>query len=377
MTAEGCHRSQRQTIMVVDDVPENIALLSATLENSYRIKAVRDGETAIRIACSDDPPDLILLDVMMPKMNGYEVCRQLKANESTASIPVIFVTARSEEADESTGFEIGAVDYISKPINPAIVRARVRTHLELSRMRNDLVEKNRQLEKDAVLREEVEAINRHDLKNPLLVVMNVPKLLRGTGNLTEKQEKLLGMVEGAGVRMLEIVDSTVNLYKMENGTYELTPTQIDLLQVLHSIEAMVAAIRLGKEVSVAITVDGRPAAAEEMLLVRGEELLLYSLFSNLMKNAAEAAYESETVQVSVRTGDPVVVEIHNKLPVPERIREVFFEKFSTAGKRQGTGLGTYTARLITGVLGGAISLNCSTETGTTVRIALPASGISE
>jgi len=310
-------------------------------------------------------------------MNGYEVCRQLKANESTASIPVIFVTARSEEADESTGFEIGAVDYISKPINPAIVRARVRTHLELSRMRNDLVEKNRQLEKDAVLREEVEAINRHDLKNPLLVVMNVPKLLRGTGNLTERQEKLLGMVEGAGVRMLEIVDSTVNLYKMENGTYELTPTQIDLLQVLHSIEAMVAAIRLGKEVSVAITVDGRPAAAEEMLLVRGEELLLYSLFSNLMKNAAEAAYESETVQVSVRTGDPVVVEIHNKLPVPERIREVFFEKFSTAGKRQGTGLGTYTARLITGVLGGAISLNCSTETGTTVRIALPASGISE
>lgn len=120
-----------QTILVVDDTPENIDVLMGILRNDYKVKAALNGELALKIAQSSNKPDLILLDVMMPEINGYDVCRKLKSNPATASIPVIFVTAKSEVEDEQTGFALGAVDYITKPVSPPLVLARVKTQLSL------------------------------------------------------------------------------------------------------------------------------------------------------------------------------------------------------------------------------------------------------
>lgn len=122
---------QKQTILVVDDTPGNIQILNGVLRSHYRVKAAPNGEKAIKIAQSNTQPDIILLDIMMPDMDGYEVCRKLKANPGTEKIPIIFVTALTEAEDEKKGLDLGAVDYITKPINPAIVLARVRTHLAL------------------------------------------------------------------------------------------------------------------------------------------------------------------------------------------------------------------------------------------------------
>jgi len=122
-------------VLIVDDVPENIDVLRAALEGRYIIKAATSGEQALKILHSGDDkvrkPGLILLDVVMPGMDGYEVCRQLKSNYKTIEIPVIFVTSRDGEEDEARGFDLGAVDYITKPISPALVRRRVQTHLNL------------------------------------------------------------------------------------------------------------------------------------------------------------------------------------------------------------------------------------------------------
>lgn len=123
--------SSKQTILVVDDVPENIEILDGILRSQYKVKAALSGEKALKIAMQADAPDLILLDIMMPDMDGYEICKQLKAQSCTYKIPVIFVTAMGEFEDEARGFELGAVDYITKPVSPAVVRARVRTHLAL------------------------------------------------------------------------------------------------------------------------------------------------------------------------------------------------------------------------------------------------------
>ena len=123
------------TVLVVDDTPENIDLLDAALSRDYKIKAALNGEKALKIASSEKPPDIILLDIEMPGMDGYEVCRRLKADPQTRDIPVIFVTAKSNESDETKGLEIGAVDYITKPFSPPIVQARVKTHLTLKMMR--------------------------------------------------------------------------------------------------------------------------------------------------------------------------------------------------------------------------------------------------
>ncbi|MES9966983.1 MAG: response regulator, partial [Sedimenticola sp.] len=121
----------QKTILVVDDVPENIDVLDGVLHETYKVKAAVNGQRALKIAASDNPPDLILLDIMMPEMDGYEVCRRLKEDERTCGIPVIFVTAMNEVEDERKGLELGAVDYITKPYSPAIVQARVKTHLTL------------------------------------------------------------------------------------------------------------------------------------------------------------------------------------------------------------------------------------------------------
>jgi len=121
----------RQTILIVDDAPENIDLLKSVLEQDYQIKAATNGTAALRICYSETPPDLVLLDIMMPGLSGHEVCRRLKANPDRRRIPVIFITAMDAMEDERLGLDIGAVDYITKPISPAIVQARVRTHLAL------------------------------------------------------------------------------------------------------------------------------------------------------------------------------------------------------------------------------------------------------
>ncbi len=121
----------KQSILVVDDTPDNITILSDVLAADYRIRVATSGEKALKIVYSDEPPDLILLDIMMPGLSGLEICRRLKANPDRRRIPIIFVTAMSSTEDEERGLELGAVDYITKPISPPIVKARVRTHLAL------------------------------------------------------------------------------------------------------------------------------------------------------------------------------------------------------------------------------------------------------
>jgi sigma-B regulation protein RsbU (phosphoserine phosphatase) len=133
---------EKQTILVVDDTPTNIQILMETLKHDYRIVAAVNGKRALQIATSDPPPDIILLDVMMPEMDGYEVCAKLKEGAKTRDIPIIFITAMSDAQDETKGLELGAVDYITKPISPPVVLARVKSHLELKQAREILQNQN-------------------------------------------------------------------------------------------------------------------------------------------------------------------------------------------------------------------------------------------
>ena len=127
-------------ILVVDDSPDNLQVLAAVLKQDFKVKVAINGERALALATAPEPPDLILLDVMMPGMDGYEVCTRLKQNPATARIPVLFVSSRDDEEDEAHGLSLGAIDYIVKPIRPSIVQARVRNHIELKRSR-DLLER--------------------------------------------------------------------------------------------------------------------------------------------------------------------------------------------------------------------------------------------
>jgi putative two-component system response regulator len=146
------HTDRKPTILIVDDTPDNIAMLSSLLNSTYRTKAATTGEKALQLAGSDNAPDLILLDIMMPGMDGYEVCRRLTQDPKTADIPVIFLTGRSDVEDEQKGLELGAVDYITKPFSPPIVVSRIRTHLQLKNVRDFLKDKSEFLEKEVTRR---------------------------------------------------------------------------------------------------------------------------------------------------------------------------------------------------------------------------------
>jgi putative two-component system response regulator len=147
------------TILAVDDAPVNLSLITGLLKSHYRVKVANSGEKALRIVHSDLPPDLVLLDVMMPDLDGIEVCRRLKDDPRTRHIPVIFLTAMTKSDDERVGLEAGAVDYITKPISPPILLARVKTHLQLKAGADFLKDKNAYLESEVLRRtREVQAI---------------------------------------------------------------------------------------------------------------------------------------------------------------------------------------------------------------------------
>jgi sigma-B regulation protein RsbU (phosphoserine phosphatase) len=140
--------TELKTILVVDDTPLNISVITGALKDTYKTKVATNGPKALTIAAAEEKPDLILLDVMMPEMDGYEVCRRLKADPTTREIPVIFLTAQTEAEDETRGFQVGAVDYVHKPFSPAVMKARVHTHLVLRETREKLAQQLLAIQKE-------------------------------------------------------------------------------------------------------------------------------------------------------------------------------------------------------------------------------------
>jgi signal transduction histidine kinase len=363
--------TSRSHVLIVDDTEANLDVLVEALGDEYEVSVATDGESAL-VLIADEPPDLILLDIMMPGMDGYEVCGRLKADAATREIPVIFVTALGEVRDETRGFEVGAVDYIQKPVSIPIVRARVRTHLALRQARQKLQEQNRELVEIGKLREDVERISRHDLKQPLAAMIGMPKLISAFGAVNDEQADLLDRIEAAGYRMLNMINLSLDLYKMERGTYKLDPAPFDILSVVRKVVEEISSGSIGRGLQFSILVDGRPVGESDNVTVTGEELLCYTMLANIIKNAAEASRKGNTVTVALDCRDMNSIAIHNPGVVPEELRERFFEKYATSGKEGGTGLGTYSARLMAETQGATIEMVSSEEHGTTITFRFPA-----
>lgn len=358
-------------ILVVDDTPENITVLRELLvRQGYRVRPALRGSLALNAALSH-PPDLVLLDIMMPEMSGFEVCRALKTNPATAEIPVLFISALDRTSDKLKGFEAGAVDYIEKPFKEAEVLARVETHLKLRAAHLQLEKQNRELKHAAQLREDVERILRHDLKAPLSHVINFSRLLEEQIELNPVARDYLQVINDAGYRMLAMVHASFDLMRMERGDYPFTPVPVNLQETLAQVtrEHKPAADRKHLAIEVVVSGDASDASGRP-IYVRGEPLLTHSLFSNLLKNAIEASPEDEVITITIEPGSPHRVTMRNAGEVPPQIRDRFFHKYVTAGKESGTGLGTYSARLMARTQGGQLELDTSEPGFTRLRARL-------
>jgi len=353
----------KRSILVVDDTPESIDVLKELLKESYIIRPAPTGEVALKIASATPVPDLILLDIMMPGMDGYEVMRQLQANEATRDIPVIFVTAVSEMEGELIGFRLGAVDYITKPFNPDIVKARVQTHMALREAKVKLEKQNQTLEQrvdDAVckiLEQERMLIRQsrfaamgemigyigHQWRQPLNVLDLLLTNIQDAYDYKELDRSTLAVAVAKGGKLIrkmsETIDDFRDFFKPNKikTTFSLGNTVQDTLDILSgSFKSRGIAVRL--EVDEDVTVYGYPNELSQVLL-------------NILANAKDALDEKNTaggeihIRISDRDGDACVTLRDNAGGIPAEVLPQIFDPYYTT-KEKGTGIGLYMSKLI-------------------------------
>lgn len=359
----------KRRILVVDDAPANIRELGEALRPEHTVSGSTTAQEALRIARSDSPPDLILLEAETPGIDGYDLCQRLRSDPQTERIPVILIGSREGERDEVRGLEAGAVDYIHRPFSVEVVRARVRTHLSLRGALEEQERQNAALREAETLKEEIDRITRHELKTPLCAIIGMPQALLLAENLTPRQRHCCQIIEESAQQMLTMINLSADLYRMERGTYALEAVDVDLLPLVDKILVELDREVAEKRLSIKLLLDGRPSDAGATFMVRGEEPLCHAMLTNLLKRAVEASPTGETITVALELGEEGKISFHDRGVVPEGERETFFSKYSRRGV---AALGTHSARLMAETLGGRIHLDVTEAEGTTVTVHLPA-----
>jgi len=353
------------TLLIVDDTPDNLFLLSQMFKDDYTVRVANSGEKALQICCSDDPPDLALLDVMMPGMDGFEVATRMREHPAAEAIPVIFVTAMDGNNARLRGLELGAVDFVNKPVDPSILKPRVRNFLRYVSLRKGLQADYDAMIEMAHLREDVERITRHDMRGPLAGIAGLAQsILENEAMPRDELNNRIGAIEESALHVLDMLNLSAEIYKIETGAYQLNASPVGLGNVLQRIAELARAAHREKGITVSVALTGSDAI--------GDALLCHSLFHNLVRNACEASPAGGEVTLAVTDDGLLRIAISNHGCVPPEIRDSFFEKFVTHGKAGGSGIGTYSARLLAEAQGGSIALDVDdVAERTTVTVSLP------
>jgi len=358
-------------VLVVDDTIDNLRLLSDILDHrGYEVRAVTSGAQAL-LAAAADPPDLILLDITMPDMDGYEVCRRLRAQPASRDVPVIFLTALNETADKVKGFDIGGVDYVTKPFQVEEVLARVQTHVALRQAQVALAESNTHLRALEQLRDDMVQMIVHDMRSPLTALLLRLRFLGSPpATLSEQQAEDLRAAIQSAQALTRMTDDLLDVSRLEEGRMPVERSVWDLTRMARDVCAALAAMDRDRSIDVEST------AAIEATCDGG---LVRRIMENLVSNGIRHTPAGSRLRVSIASADGRVrVAVHDEGDgVPQEARARIFEKFGTLETRHeriypSFGVGLAFCKLAVEAQGGTIGLDSREPIGSTFWFELPA-----
>jgi len=360
-------------ILVVDDTPENLQLLSEMLKSwGYKARPVTSGTLALQAARSKRP-DLILLDIHMPEMDGYQLCRHLKEDDTLKEIPVLFISALNETADKVKAFECGGADYITKPFQADEIHARIKAHLELHHQRNRLRESYDQLRELESQRDSLVHMVVHDMNSPITVILGVLEMFSdsSSGHLEEAKRELAEMALSSTQKLADMVSQLLAVSRLEAGEMNMDKTQCDLAQTIQTVVEPLKLVSGDRT----ITVKAQPG-----INTLCDKNIVQRIIQNLVGNALKFIPEDAEVKITLSTcTEEARVSVADNGPgIPKEFQQRIFEKFgqvdSKKNKKFGTGLGLAFCRLAVEAHGGKIGVESEVGHGSTFWFTLPMTG---
>lgn len=382
-------QQKQNVILIVDDMPANLGVLSNFLHShNFKVLIAKNGEAAVKKA-DRAQPDIILLDVMMPIMDGFEACQVLKSQESTKDIPVIFMTALADTVDKVKGFELGAADYITKPIQQEEVLARINSHLNLRKLQLELEARNVELEKRNMEQREArriaEAANHaksaflatmsHELRTPLNAILGYTDMLRedAVDMGLDKIVPDLNKIGTAGEQLLRLINDVLDIARIESGKMAIRLTVFSVTNVLREVETLFRPMLAIHKNHLLVDI------APHLDMIQSDENKLRQIVLNLLCNAAKFTLEGQITLKAIHdlSEQALLIEVHDTgIGIPaEKINTIFqpFTQVDSSYTREygGSGLGLAICEHYCHLLGGCITVESHVNRGSVFRVQLP------
>jgi len=334
----------RACVLIVDDEERNRTLLRMMLRDQYRTLESDSGAAALGLL-EREQVDLVLLDVMMPGMTGYDVCKRMKEMQAGPFLPVLLITALSDQEQKNMGLQAGADDFLAKPVDRRELLLRVRSFLKLRAQDALIREQLKKLTQLQVAKDEMLSLMVHDLRSPLSGIIAHLSMLIDELPEGEPREDARAALRGADA-MLKALEEALQIRLLEEGQLPITRSSVDLPRLLNDAVATLAAVARRKGIAVSAAVEGHAAALLDAKLVR-------RAIENLLGNALKYTPGGKDVSVTVRhLADAVEVDVADRGPgIPQELKATMFEKFGSVeakkgGPRKGFGLGLYLVKLV-------------------------------
>ena len=359
------------SLLIVDDEPDNLRILSSLLRNEHQVIVAKSGRQALTLA-REVQPDLILLDVVMPEMTGFEVIEKLKRDPATIDIPVIFITGLQSSKDETLGFELGAVDYIHKPFNPAIVKARVASQLKIIQQKLELKNLSRELQKASEAKGMFLANMSHEIRTPLTTIIGYTESLLANELPELELPNALGIINNSSKHLLSLVNDILDFSKIEAGELSIEILPTDIIQLFDQVNVMCQELAKTKGLTINWLLEGCLPSHIETDPTRLKQILI-----NLLSNAIKFT-EQGTITIRLAASETMmsIAIIDQGIGIAEdKINKLFtsFSQVDNSTSRQygGTGLGLSISQNLAHNLGGHIEVTSELEIGSTFTLSLP------